>query len=88
MNQTKPQTKSQSQTIDWNFTHPPENLRTRRLQLLTIAGISIKGVWCGQLGQHYIAWSEPTPTTQTTSTSTSTNSLNSLITSAFSIYNA
>ncbi len=44
------------QTIEWNFRIPPSQLKSAKLQLLTIGGISVTGVWEGELGQYYVAW--------------------------------
>lgn len=41
---------------NWNPSIPPSNLRNAKLQLLTIGGVCVHGVWLGQLGQYYTAW--------------------------------
>lgn len=46
----------QAKTQTWNFNVPPDNLRNTSLRLLTISGLHTTARWCGQLGEHYVAW--------------------------------
>lgn len=44
----------------WTFAVPSAQIQSmHRLWLLTIGGISVQAPWCGQLGEHYVAWSYP-----------------------------
>jgi hypothetical protein len=40
----------------WTFTEPPLELIDTKLQLLTIGKVSVAGLWCGQHGEHFVAW--------------------------------
>lgn len=42
------------ETVKWNFTVP--NSR-KKMNLLTIGGMSVPGHWYGELGQYFVAWS-------------------------------
>lgn len=46
------------QTIfnEWIPQLPPHDVINSEVQLLTIAGIAVKGVWSGRLGEHFTAW--------------------------------
>ena len=41
---------------EWNPCVPPSHLRAAKMQLLTIGGICVYGVWSGRMGEHFTAW--------------------------------
>lgn len=43
---------------EWNPNIPPNSKRSEILLLLTIGGVAVKGVWCGQLGEYFVAWAD------------------------------
>jgi hypothetical protein len=44
------------QSQEWSFSLPPIHLRSAKMQLLTIGGISVSGVWSGDVGEYFVAW--------------------------------
>jgi hypothetical protein len=42
---------------EWNFNPPPADYRDVPVQLLTIGGVSVSGIWQGYIGEFYSGWS-------------------------------
>lgn len=40
----------------WLVDYPPVILCTKKLKLMTIAGVMVTGLWKGKLGEFYSAW--------------------------------
>jgi hypothetical protein len=41
---------------NWKFEIPPTEIRNQILNLLTVGGIAIEGVWSGRADEHFVAW--------------------------------
>ena len=48
-------------TIGWTFTKPDSSIASSKMQLLTIGGVCVHGVWLGRVGQYYVAWAPLLP---------------------------
>jgi hypothetical protein len=40
----------------WNFEAPPAQLKSAKMQLLTIGGVAVIGHWYGVFGQYFVGW--------------------------------
>jgi hypothetical protein len=47
----------QARATSWAFTLPPDDCINNPMQLLTTMGVSVRGYWDGDLGDHFVAWS-------------------------------
>lgn len=57
----KCENKNKLVTIGWTFEKPDLTMLYSKMQLLTIGGVCVHGVWSGKVGQYYVAWAPLLP---------------------------